>query len=54
MADAFTDMHQQLNGKTDERPDYNVLAARGVRRYAKKTDAPDEVESVLLDILGLV
>jgi hypothetical protein len=53
MADAFTDMHQQLNGKIEKQPVAERVTRRAVEKHAKKHPNRLEVEVELLDILGL-
>ena len=53
MADAFTDMHRQLDGRIDDQPDYDEGARKAVARYAKKQPNRLEVEVELLETLGL-
>lgn len=53
MADVFTDMHRQLDGQITKEPELEERARRAVRKYAKTTPDPEEVEAVLMATLGL-
>lgn len=54
MADAFTDMHQQLNGKIEDlaRRDEGAVR-RAVDKWISRKGAPEEDRASILSALGI-